>query len=109
MSGDLRAAVEGLYHRDPDNSGYVPAYSYGRNEALAALLVLIPEGAVLALPGDTIVSAEDAEGGTWVTEETLNAAIHASHFHGRQMAMTDAEADAWLAAAILRHLREGTK
>jgi len=83
MSGDLRAAVEGLptWH-----TGDLPRDLVRRERVLA----LIPEGAVL------------------VTEETLDAAIHASHFHGRQMAMTDAEADAWLAAAMLRHLREGT-
>ena len=30
----------------------------------------------------------------------LEAAIHASHFGGRHLSMTDAEADRWLAAAI---------
>jgi hypothetical protein len=40
-------------------------------------------------------------------EAALEAAIHASHFGGRRLSMTDAEADRWLAAAILAALPPG--
>jgi len=94
MSGDLRAAVEASIEA-ADLDALDPAIN--RSEAIDAVLQHIPEGAVL------------------VTEETLAAALHE-----RDEVVAVAVDDDSLrcdhprechekAAAILRHLREGTE
>lgn len=66
---ELRAKVEALPHPFTV-SGAKAVY-------LNDVLDLIPEGAVLVEPGDTVIPAADAEGGWWATEETLAAAMNA--------------------------------
>jgi hypothetical protein len=62
--------------------------------------------------GDAIYHPDNAEearqyassepASTGLDVERLADAIHAAHPHGRQLTMTDAEYDHWLAAAIAR-------
>ena len=84
MSGDLRAAVEGLADADDIDPGYPasPDYYAGYATGVRVAASHIPEGAVL------------------VTEEQIRDALMSWRGH-KSYAQEDA-------AAILRHLREGT-
>ncbi len=111
---DFRAKIDRLQYVPDYEDG--TEYRRGWEEALRMVLRLIPEGAVLALPGDTIISAEDAEDGAWVTKDDLDvftevASIAAVSYEGdpwfaKAAGIHDVEATFERHDAILRHIRE---